>query len=114
MFWSHQLVAASGFVAYTDVVTGGDWGLTPSFWFALALVLAGAALPDIDHPQSTLGKRVKFLSYPISTLFGHRGITHSLALLAALYFAGVYFNWPWVFWLVTGVALHYVGDYCRG
>lgn len=43
-------------------------------------------LPDIDHPKSWLGRTFKFLSIPISRLFGHRGITHSLLAVIILIF----------------------------
>nr|VUD22457.1 membrane protein [Salmonella sp. NCTC 7297] len=46
-------------------------------------------LPDIDHPKSFLGQRLKWVSKPIARAFGHRGFTHSLlavfALLATFY-----------------------------
>lgn len=45
---------------------------------------AGALLPDIDHPKSWLGRRIPFVSGPISAVFGHRGITHSLLAVMAL------------------------------
>lgn len=38
----------------------------------------GGLLPDIDHPNSVVGRRVRFLSVPLSSIFGHRGFTHSL------------------------------------
>lgn len=50
----------------------------------LALVGIGALLPDIDHPKSSFGRVVPFLSYPISAIFGHRGITHSFLAIAAV------------------------------
>lgn len=105
------MVAASGFIAYIDVATKGDWSFSISFFTALGLVLAGAALPDIDHPESTLGKRVKFLSHPISMIFGHRGITHSLFMVGCIAFLGVYFEIPQLYWLTVGVLLHFLGDY---
>lgn len=37
----------------------------------------GSLLPDLDHPGSTLGKKVPFISSPLSHLFGHRGFIHS-------------------------------------
>ncbi len=48
------------------------------------LALGGALLPDIDHPQSWVGRRTRPLSTAISALFGHRGITHSAVAVAAL------------------------------
>ncbi len=38
----------------------------------------GSALPDIDHPKSHLGRRLKLTSKLVSKTFGHRGFTHSL------------------------------------
>lgn len=50
---------------------------------ALAAAALGSLLPDIDHPQSWAGRKVPFISIPLSFLLGHRGITHSaLAALA--------------------------------
>lgn len=50
----------------------------------LGVAAAAALLPDIDHPQSTVGRRLPWLSRPISAVFGHRGLTHSLLALAAV------------------------------
>lgn len=41
---------------------------------SLAFVLLGALLPDIDHPKSLVGRKVK----PIGWLSTHRGFFHSL------------------------------------
>lgn len=49
----------------------------------LAAGALGSLLPDIDHPKSSLGRRVPFLSIPLSLVVGHRGITHSLLALCA-------------------------------
>ena len=38
----------------------------------------GAALPDIDHPKSHLGRRFRFTSKVVNKAFGHRTFTHSL------------------------------------
>lgn len=49
----------------------GNWG---------HIIIGGiitCLLPDIDHPKSLLGQRLKWLSIPITKVFGHRGITHS-------------------------------------
>lgn len=50
------------------------------------IVVFSSLLPDIDHPQSTFGRKVKLLSYPISQLFGHRGITHSLLMVLIIFY----------------------------
>lgn len=37
----------------------------------------GSLFPDIDHKGSYIGRRMKATSHIASSLFGHRGITHS-------------------------------------
>lgn len=78
----------------------------------LALVGLGSLLPDIDHPKSTFGRIIPFLSYPISAVFGHRGITHSfLAAIAAAFIMYMYGAKSWfVAPLVVGYVSHVLGD----
>jgi inner membrane protein len=45
---------------------------------ALSLAIGGALLPDIDHPESWVGRRVRVISHPLAALIGHRGFTHSI------------------------------------
>lgn len=58
----------------------------------LGLAIAGSLLPDIDHPQSWVGRRTRPVSTVIARSLGHRGITHSAiavgGLVAALLWAG--------------------------
>lgn len=46
--------------------------------------LCGALLPDIDHSESALGRRIKPVSMLVQALAGHRGITHTPAFWLAL------------------------------
>jgi inner membrane protein len=60
-------------------------GLPPLDPRALALTTIGALLPDIDHPTSWVGRRLRVISRPLAAMIGHRGVTHSvLAVLACL------------------------------
>ncbi|MCC0728435.1 metal-dependent hydrolase [Clostridioides sp. ZZV14-6045] len=43
--------------------------------------IAGSLLPDIDHPNSSLGSKCKPLSKLLNSRFGHRGFIHSPILL---------------------------------
>src|SRR5690606_22936943 len=67
----------------TPVLAQGDW------WHIVPSAVLTCLLPDIDHPKSFLGQRLKWISKPIARAFGHRGITHSLlagfALLTLFY-----------------------------
>ena len=41
----------------------------------------GTLLPDIDEPQSIIGKKTMGISNFIKFIFGHRGFTHSLCFV---------------------------------
>lgn len=60
----------------TPVLASADW------WHIIPATLLTCLLPDIDHPKSFLGQRLKWLSHPIARAFGHRGFTHSLLAVA--------------------------------
>lgn len=47
----------------------------------LGMAALGSLAPDIDEPQSLLGKKLAVIAHPLKLLFGHRGFTHSLAAL---------------------------------
>lgn len=57
------------------------------FYIGLFVCLFGSLLPDIDTPNSTFGSKVPFISYPMSGIFGQRGITHSLLAIFAIAWA---------------------------
>jgi inner membrane protein len=45
----------------------------------------GALLPDIDHPNSLLGRRAPVVSDAVGLVFEHRGFTHSLVFAGAVF-----------------------------
>ena len=51
---------------------------------AVGLTILGSLLPDLDSPQSTLGRLLPFISTRIERKWGHRTVTHCLLALAAL------------------------------
>lgn len=69
------LAAWSGAAALLGLPAGGPG--------AAVLAAAGALLPDIDHPRSWAGRRLRIISVPLSGIVGHRGVTHSLLAAAA-------------------------------
>jgi inner membrane protein len=54
---------------------------------SLALAVGGALLPDIDHPHSWVGRRVRLISRPLAATVGHRGLTHSLLAVFVCFLA---------------------------
>lgn len=73
-------VIATGTVVAHDI--GGN--AISSIFVASGGAIVGSLLPDIDHPQSFLGRRLKWVSKPINHLWGHRSITHSLVLIGGI------------------------------
>lgn len=59
------------------------YGHIPADKLAFGYAVAGALLPDIDHPKSWVGRRLRIISVPLSAMVGHRGLTHSLLAVAA-------------------------------
>ncbi len=73
---SHTLI---GMAAATTLAAAGFWPISPT---VLIAAFAGSLAPDIDHPYSTLGRPLFFLSYPLNAAIGHRAGTHSILALA--------------------------------
>lgn len=61
-----------------STLENSDW------WHVITGSVITCLLPDIDHPQSLLGQRLRWLSLPITRIFGHRGFTHSLLAIITL------------------------------
>jgi membrane-bound metal-dependent hydrolase YbcI (DUF457 family) len=70
----------------------------------LKLLAAGSLLPDIDHPQSAMGRVFFFFSVPLNKYFGHRRTIHGIALWAALSAVGLV--WEPALWLAIGAISH--------
>lgn len=78
---------------------------------SLGAAIAGSLAPDIDHPKSFIGRRLKPLSVPISWAFGHRGLSHSAWALAACGYAVLGPHaCPYAIPFVVGYLSHLAGD----
>ncbi|QJC36334.1 metal-dependent hydrolase [Enterobacteriaceae endosymbiont of Donacia simplex] len=63
---------------FSNLMYHDDW------WRIIPVSIITCLLPDIDNPQSILGRKIKILSYLINKIFGHRGFTHSLLSVLSL------------------------------
>ena len=77
MGYSHMAVGCALWAGVRALFPGAPGSLPPE----LALAALGSLLPDIDEPQSLIGRKLGFIAWPIKLVFGHRGFTHSLAAL---------------------------------
>lgn len=79
----------------------------------LLLIAIGSIIPDIDEPNSILGRKLKFLSYPINIFFGHRTITHNLILFSIFSIFSIFFyiqKYNYLFALSVGILIHILQD----
>ncbi len=111
MFKSHLAIAAGGYLVALDFLSDKFEQINSQLILGGALTLIGASLPDLDHPGSFIGQRFRFISKPISFVFGHRGLTHSIIPLAVILFVYGQSAPYWLLWLCFGYAMHLVGDY---
>ena len=74
----------------------------------LTLVVIGSVLPDIDHPNSKIGSKVKIIGF----LFEHRGFFHSVFALILLMFPLYYFLKSYMLGIaiLAGYAAHILID----
>ena len=107
----HLAVATAVYITYIHTVSKGQWAIDAELISEYFIVMLGVALPDIDHPKSTIGSRIKWLSYPIWAFFGHRGITHSLLFVGGLFYLSIKLDIMEIKLLSFGAALHLLGDY---
>lgn len=80
-------------------------------------VVGGIAsiIPDLDEPNSKLGKILLPISIPLNQMFGHRTLTHSLPFALLLSGIVLYFTEWWIALAVfAGVIAHSLGDMLTG
>ena len=73
-------------------------------------ILIGSILPDIDEPDSLIGKRLSFIAYPINIIFGHRTITHNIFFGIAIGILGLLLNIDIIVGMGIGVIIHILSD----
>lgn len=98
MYYTHLLVGL-----FISVLSYKLFPLEHPAWFIIA-VLFGSIFVDIDEHKSFIGRKTWPFSWIIKTLFGHRGIFHSLLMAAAIAFL-------WYYFLGISVALGFLAGY---
>lgn len=108
LYTNHLLV--SNAVALPIMAQTNTLNLTNFLVFNL-----GVLLPDIDEPHSVIGQRTLGLSNIIKSVFGHRGITHTIFFPLALFFLSALFTvkidaLSLSYLLAFGATLHIIED----
>ncbi|TCZ65938.1 metal-dependent hydrolase [Roseicella aquatilis] len=104
---SHVALGAAAWIAVAPHL--GRPPLDPE---ALALAVLGGLLPDVDHPKSWAGRRLRPISDAVAGVFGHRGVTHSLLAVLGCGWL-LHQGWlpaRWAEPLVAGYLSHLLGD----
>jgi inner membrane protein len=104
-YHTHIATSIAGSAA---VAAATDVSFTVTYVLGVAL---GSLIPDIDEPNSYIGRRTLGLSKLIKRALGHRGFTHSL--LAWIGFSFLYKAYPnlFVLGMCTGYLFHIIGDF---
>ncbi len=77
----------------------------------VGLVTLLSSLPDIDTKNSRIGRKVWFLSIPISLVFKHRGFFHSVFPALILFFVLRSFGWDFLALVIVVAYMgHLLGD----
>ena len=85
-------------------------GIEPNSALLVGAAALGGLLPDIDHPQSFLGRKLPLLPDLLYSFVGHRTLTHSFFFTFIIGLIGLLIN-PWVsLGLVLGILSHIALD----
>ena len=73
-------------------------------WLAVPVCLFAALLPDIDHRNSKIGRKMSITSRLVELVFNHRGVIHSLAAAVAFFVVIMVASYSFGFSLTYGYA----------
>lgn len=91
-------------------------------WWTMAYfcgIIFGAILPDIDEPNSSIGRKTRIISDALKFSLGHRTLTHwFLTRIVVLMFVFILVDTItiriFLFSMVIGMLVHDIGDHLTG
>lgn len=91
-FRTHRLAGTATGLAIAGIISPLEISTKSILTYSLLIAGSyfGSYLPDIDEPQSKIGKCFPFLSRIIKKIGGHRGFMHSLTMAVILW--GILFS----------------------
>ncbi len=105
---NHVLTSVN--IAFVPFIYNQDLMLSDSFLLFIAGVIFGALIPDIDEERSSMGSKIKPLSFALHISIGHRTISHNLFLWAVVALYGFKISSAGVFGIGVGAILHILED----
>lgn len=72
--------------------------------------MLGSLLPDIDEPNSFIGRRTKIISSPLNSIFGHRTIAHNLIIYFIMLLYAIYSKNMIIIGVSFGAIIHIFCD----
>lgn len=82
-------------------------------WF-FAFSIFGSVLPDIDEPNSYVGRKFPIFSHILAKFIKHRGVTHLLIIPIGVFLIGIFVTDELIkislFGLSVGILAHDIGD----
>jgi inner membrane protein len=78
---------------------------------AFIACIFAALLPDIDHPNSKISKKLFLISWILNFFLRHRGLTHSFICLGLILFGTTFFHSHEItYGILIGYGSHLLGD----
>ena len=103
----HIFFGLASSVTVVSIITkyGGTVPVT-NLGVVMASAALGSLLPDIDTPDSTLGRLIKPVSYAINNKFGHRTITHDILAAIIAFIVSFFVGNQIFFGIMLGILSH--------
>jgi len=98
----------------SSLTLGAGLSILTNYPFHIGYVLGisfGSLLPDIDEPNSYIGRRSFGISTYVKSKYGHRGITHSLFVWSLVTIVCLLFANPFSIGISLGYIFHLAGDF---
>lgn len=96
---THRLGGVCAGFLVSNIMFQGDFSVE-KFMLSSVFITGsyiGSMIPDIDHPNSFIGKKFKIISWSVNKTFKHRGFIHS----------------P-LFWLIYTIFTMFISNYFQG
>jgi len=104
-----MLKTHTAFSLFLSLLITKNFELANPFLFT-AIAMAASVMPDIDHANSFIGKKLEFLSIPIRFFFRHRGAFHNMFFVIVVCFPAYLYSKEAAAAILAGYGSHLLLD----